>query len=201
MEFKPVLIVLLIAAGVAAAGCSAPAATPTPTATPNATAVPTPEAAAVPSETPTPAPVATPTPTPTPWPVYSNNSPVSVSNIKITWDTTGFEGQAHETATMTLNNVNKDNLVLDIVLLYKVTTPTTVIDADGTVHNLTNTITKPQNIGVMQWEDRKDVSFDVYHNKNVPATVTIVAQWRGGQATLFEKTLNMADNSFGTYEF
>jgi hypothetical protein len=36
---------------------------------------------------------------------------------------------------------------------------------------------------------------------NVPVTVTIVVQWRGGQAVVFEKTLTMADHSFGTFEF
>lgn len=203
MEFKLVSIVLLIIAGLAVSGCtSSPAApTATPQATPTATPIvnastPTP----APTGTPTPLPP-TPTPTPTPQPVYTNGSPVSVSGIKINWDTTSYEGQARETATMTIKNANPDNLVPDVVVLYKVTTPTTVIDPDGTVHNLTNTITKRQDVGVMQWNDQKDLTFEVDHNKNNPVTISVEVQWRGGHATVFEKTLTLADHNFGTFEF
>jgi hypothetical protein len=100
-----------------------------------------------------------------------------------------------------VDNVNNETLTLDVVVLYKVTTPTTITNPDGSMQNLTNTITKRQDLGTMQWNDHKDLTFDVSHNKNVPVTVTIVVQWRGGQAVVFEKTLTMADHSFGTFEF
>jgi len=108
---------------------------------------------------------------------------------------------ARQTATMTVDNVNKEALTLDVAVLYKVTTPTTITNPDGSVQNLTNTITKRQDLGTVQWDDHKDLAFDASHNKNVPVTVSIVVQWRGGQAVVFEKTLTMADHSFGTFEF
>jgi hypothetical protein len=124
---------------------------------------------------------------------------VSVSNIKINWDTNGYDGMARQTATMTVDNVNNETLTLDVVVLYKVTTPTTITNPDGSIQNFT--ITKRQDLGTMQWDDSKDLTFEVSHNKNVPVTVTIVVQWRGGQAVVFEKTLTMADHSLGTFEF
>lgn len=206
MEFKVVLFVLALAGVLLVSGCTSPSATPTatplasieatPTATPIANAsTPTP----APSETATPVPSATPTPAAAP--AYTNGSPVAVSDIKINWDTTTYDGMAHQTATMAVDNVNKDNLTIGVVVLYKVSTPTTIINPDGSTQNLTNTITKRQDLGTMQWNDHEDLTFDVSHNKNVPVTITIEVQWRGGQAVVFEKTLTMADHNFGTFEF
>lgn len=208
IDNKLAFFCLVVAACIAVAGCTSTAPSPTPTLEPAAT--PTPAATPVPTvivnaSTPTPEPAATPTPEPTaaatPAPVYADGSPVSISDIRIAWDTTGFDGQARESVTMTMKNVDPDNLTLDVVVLYRVTTPITFIDPDGTVHNSTNTVTKTQSIGLVQWQDRRDISFEVSHIKNVPATISIAVQWRGGQATVFEKTIEMADHGFGTYEF
>ena len=98
-------------------------------------------------------------------------------------------------------NARNDSVVLDVAVLYKVTTPTTLVDPDGTVHNLTNTIAKAASIGLMQVGERRDVAFEVEYNKNVPVTVSITVQWRGGSSRVFERTLNLPDHSFGTYEF
>jgi hypothetical protein len=135
-------------------------------------------------------------------PEYSNNSPVSVSNIKIEWDTTQYEGQAKETASMTVKNMLNDSIVLDVVVQYKVTTPAIFANPDGSFENRTNTVTAtPRNIGVMQVGEQRDVTFQVDHAKNVPATVTITVQWRGGSAVVLNKTLDLPDHSFGTCEF
>jgi hypothetical protein len=203
MELKLIVIASLLTAVLALSGCTSPAATPSPSAAaPTATPVATPTFVP-PADTPVPTPVATlvPTAAPTAVPAYSNGSPVSVSNIKIDWDTTSYEGNAKETATMSVKNDLNDSIVLDVFVYYKVSTPTTFIDPDGTVHNLTNTITKTENLGMMQVGDHKDLSFQVSHNKNVPAVVSVTVQWRGGSAVIFEKTLEMADHSFGTFEF
>ncbi len=202
MEFKVVLFVLAVTGVLLISGCTSPSATPTPTpqasieATPTATPVAN---ASTPAETPTPAPAATATPTPVP--AYSSGSPVAVSDIKVNWDTTTYDGMAHQTATMSVDNINKDNLTIGVVVLYKVSTPTTIINPDGSTENLTNTVTKRAELGTMQWNDHEGLTFDVSHNKNVPVTITIEVQWRGGQAVVFEKTLTMADHSFGTFEF
>ncbi len=202
MEFKVILFVLAMTAVLAVSGCTSPSPTATPQATTEATPTATPVAnASTPTPAPTEAATATPTPTPTALPAYTNGSPVAVSDIKINWDTTTYDGMAHQTATMAVDNVNKDNLTIGVVVLYKVSTPTTIINPDGSVENLTNTITKRQDLGTMQWNDHESLTFDVSHNKNVPVTITIEVQWRGGQAVVFEKTLTMADHSFGTFEF
>lgn len=202
MEFKVILFVLAMTGVLLVSGCTSPSPTATPQATTEVTPTPTPIAnTSTPTPAPTEAPTVTPTPAPTALPVYANGSPVSVSNIKIDWDTNGYDGMARQTATMTVDNVNNETLTLDVVVLYKVTTPTTITNPDGSMQNLTNTITKRQDLGTMQWDDHKDLTFDVSHNKNVPVTVTIVVQWRGGQAVVFEKTLTMADHSLGTFEF
>jgi hypothetical protein len=138
---------------------------------------------------------------PTAVPVYSNGSPLSISNIKVDWDTTSYEGQAKETATMTVKNTLNDTVLLDVFVYYKVTTPTTFIDPDGTVHNLTNTITKTANVGMMQVGEHRDLSFQVDHNKNVPTVVSVTVQWRGGSTVVFERDLDIPDHRFGTYEF
>ncbi|HTX44309.1 MAG TPA: hypothetical protein VMC61_06225 [Methanocella sp.] len=184
---------------VSLAGCAVPGASPTPSPSPSPlpTVTPTP----TPEPTPTPAPTVAPTPAPTPWPVYSNGSPVAVSHVRVTWDTTQYEGQAKQTATITLKNVLNDGIVLDVNVIYKVTTPATVVDPDGTVHNLTNQVTRSSNIGMMDVGEQRDVTFQLDHPKNVPATISIILQWRGGSAVVLEKTVNMPDHDFGTYEF
>lgn len=200
MKFTYVVIASLLMAALALSGCTSPAPTASPS--PSATApTATPAATPTPTATPSPAPTVAPTPAPTPVPVYANSSPVAVSNIRIDWDTTQYEGQAKETASMTIKNIRNDSIVLDVAVLCKVTTPTTFVDPDGTVHNLTNTITRTANIGMMQVGEQRDVAFQVDHNKNVPVTVSVTVQWRGGSAVVFEKTLNIPDHSFGTYEF
>jgi len=203
MEMKLIFITAMLALALAMSGCTMPGAspspTPTPTPLPTATAAPT-----VNASTPTPVPASptpTATPTPTPHPEYSNGAPVSISNVKIHWDTSGYDDQAKETATMTLNNLNKDNLVLDVAVIYEVSTPTTIVDAMGNTQNLTNTVSKTQNIGVVQWEDQKDLTFQIDHSKIMPETVSVIVKWRGGQATVFQQTLNLTDHSAGTYEF
>lgn len=200
MKFTYVVIASLLMAALALSGCTSPAPTASPS--PSATApTATPAATPTPTATPSPAPTVAPTPAPTPVPVYANSSPVAVSNIRIDWDTTQYEGQAKETASMTIKNIRNDSIVLDVAVLCKVTTPTTFVDPDGTVHNLTNTITRTANIGLMQVGEQRDVAFQVDHNKNVPVTVSVTVQWRGGSSTVFERTLNLPDHSFGTYEF
>ncbi len=202
MEFKVILFVLAMTAVLAVSGCTSPSPTATPQATTEATPTATPVAnASTPTPAPTEAATATPTPTPTALPAYTNGSPVAVSDIKINWDTTTYDGMAHQTATMAVDNINKDNLTIGVVVLYRVSTPTTIINPDGSTENLTNTVTKRAELGTMQWNDHESLTFDVSHNKNVPVTITIEVQWRGGQAVVFEKTLTMADHSFGTFEF
>jgi hypothetical protein len=198
MEFKYVIIASLLMAALALSGCTSPA----PTASPSPTAE-APTVTPVETPTPVPTPEASPTPTeaPTPVPAYTNGSPISVSNIKIDWDTTQFEGQAKETASMTVKNTLSDSILLDVVVYYKVTTPATFVNPDGSVENHTNTITKTANIGMMQAGEQKDLTFQVDHNKNVPTTVSIVVKWRDGSAVVFEKTLDLPDYSFDTYEF
>ncbi len=205
MKFNYLVIASLLMAAMAISGCTSPAASPSPTAAPTATPAATP----TPTATPTPAPTVAPTPTPrgalehpTPVPEYSNNSPVSVSHIKVDWDTTQYEGQAKETASMTVKNIKSDSIVLDVVVKYMVTTPATFANPDGSFENRTNTVTAtPVYIGLMQVGEQRDVTFQVDHKKNVPATVTVLVQWRGGSAVVFDKTLNLPDHSFDTYEF
>jgi hypothetical protein len=102
---------------------------------------------------------------------------------------------------MAVKNALPDGIVFDVKVLYKVTTPATLVNADGSTENFTNTVTKTENIGIMQPGDQKTLTFDVDHHKNVPATVSVIVQWRGGQAVVFEKTLTLQDFSMGTYEF
>ncbi len=193
MKITYLAIAAVFMAAMAISGCTSPAPSPSPL--PTATPEPTP------APTPTPEPTAVPTATPTPVPEYSNDSPVSVSHVRIDWDTTQFSGQAKQTATMTVKNTQSDSLVVDVNVLYTVSTPATFVDADGTVHNFTNPNKKTVHVGLMQAGEQRDVSVQVEHARNVPATVTIVLQWRGGSAAVFEKTLEIPDNSFGTYEF
>ncbi len=203
MQFKYVIVASLLLIFIAVAGCTSPSPTASPTAgvpsaTPIATTVPT----AIVNASPTAAPSAAPTvmPTATPRPLYGNGTPLVVSNININWDTTGYQGMAEESATMTVSNTVPNSMVLDIEVDYLVSTPTSVIDSDGTVHNLTNTITKTYTVGMLQPGEHKDVNFQVEHNKNVPATVSIILKWRGGSAKVFENTYNWPDNNLGTEE-
>lgn len=200
MNSKYLIIAMLTIFMIAVSGCTSPAPTaspsPSPLATQAATALPT----AVPPVTPTPVPTATPKAVPTPVPVYTNGSPISASNIKIDWDTTQYEGQAKETASMTVKSTG-DGIVSDVVVSFKVTTPTTFANPDGSVDNRTNTITKQANIGLMQAGDSKDLTFQIEHKKNVPATVSIVIEWRGGSAVVFKKVLDLPDHKYGTYNF
>jgi hypothetical protein len=197
MRSHYIVLVSLLMAAMAISGCTSPAASPSPTAAPTATPTATP----APTETPTPAPTVTPTPEPTAVPEYSDGSPVSVSGIKIDWDTTQFEGRAKETATMTVKNALDEGVVLDVVVLYKVATPAMLVNPDGSVENYTNTVTSTQNIGLMQVGEQRDLTFQVDHTKNVPVTVSVTVQWRGGSAVVFNRTLELPDNSFGTLEF
>lgn len=199
MKFTYVVIASLLMAALALSGCTSPAPTASPS--PSATA-PTATQAATPTPTATPSPAPTVAPSPSPMPAYSNGSPVSISNIKIDWDTTQYEGQAKETVTMKVKNTLTDSVVLDVVVIYKVTMPATFANPDGSLENRTNTLTAtPQNIGLMQVGEQRDVTLHIDHNKNVPVTVSVTVQWRGGSAVVFEKTLNIPDHSFGTYEF
>lgn len=199
MKFTYVVIASLLMAALALSGCTSPAPTASPS--PSATA-PTATQAATPTPTATPSPAPTVAPSPSPMPAYSNGSPVSISNIKIDWDTTQYEGQAKETVTMKVKNTLTDSVVLDVVVTYKVTMPATFANPDGSLENRTNTLTAtPQNIGLMQVGEQRDVTLHIDHNKNVPVTVSVTVQWRGGSAVVFEKTLNIPDHSFGTYEF
>ncbi len=182
-------------AAVAMSGCTSPAPSPSPSPLPTAT----PEPTAVP--TPTPEPTPGPSAAPTPLPEYSDGSPVSVSNIRIDWDTTQFAGQAEQTATMTVKNTLDDSLVVDVNVLYTVSTPATIVHPDGRVENFTSVNKKTAHVGLMQAGEQRDISIQVEHARGVPATVAILVQWRGGSAVLFEKTLDMPDHSYGTYEF
>lgn len=198
MKFTYLVIASLLMAAMALSGCTSPAVSPLPTATP--TAIPT--ATPAPTATPTPAPTVAPTPAPTPVPEYSNGSPVSVSHVRIDWDTTQYEGRAKETASMTVKNMMNDSIVLDVVVQYNVATPAALINPDGSIENFTAIVkATPQNIGLMQAGEQRDVTFQVEHAKNVSATVSIIVQWRGGSAVVFNKILNLPDHSFGTYDF
>ncbi len=201
MNSKYLIIATLTIFMIAVSGCTSPAPTASPSPSPLATAAATALPTAVPPVTPTPVPTAAPTPVPTPVPVYTNSSPISASNIKIDWDTTQYEGAAKETASMTVKNTLSDAIVSDVVVSFKVTTPTTFMNPDGTIDNRTNTITKQANIGLMQAGDSKDLTFQVDHLKNVPVTVSIVIEWRGGSAIVFKKALDLPDHKFGTYKF
>lgn len=201
MKFGYVVIASLLVAALAISGCTSPTPTPSPSAAaPTVTPEASPSATAiVNASTPTPAPTTAPTPTPVP--SYSNGSPVSVSDIKIDWDTTSYYGEAHQAATMTVKNAQPDGIVFDVVVLYKVSTPATLVNADGSTENFTNTVTKTENIGLMQPGDQRTITFQADHHKNVPATVSVIVQWRGGKAVVFEKTLTLQDFSMGSYEF
>ncbi len=203
MQFKYFIVASLLLIFIAIAGCTSPSPSPTPTAVaPTATPVPTPTSVPVATENPTAvpsvAPTATAMPTATPSPVYGNGTPMTLSNININWDTTGYQGMAEESASMTVANTIPDTMVLDAEVDYLVSTPITIVNPDGTSQNLSNTITKTTYVGLLQPGDHKDVSFQVEHNKNVPATVSVVLKWRGGSAKVFEKTYNWPDHSLGT---
>jgi hypothetical protein len=95
-----------------------------------------------------------------------------------------------------------DSIVLDVVVQYNVATPAALINPDGSIENFTAIVkATPQNIGLMQAGEQRDVTFQVEHAKNVSATVSIIVQWRGGSAVVFNKILNLPDHSFGTYDF
>ncbi len=199
MKLTYLAFISLLVVALAISGCTFPSATPSPA--PEPTVAPTPAPTEAPTFTPTPAPAVAPTPVPTPWPAYANGSPVSVSHVKISWDTTQFTGQATHSVAMTLKNAQNDSLVPGVSVLYTVSTPMTIIDPDGTAHNQSYPVTQSKFIGLMQSGDRRDVSFQSSHARNVPVTVTITVQWKGGSSVVFEKILNMPDHSQGTYEF
>ncbi len=196
MKLNYLVIASLLMAVLAISGCTSPAASPTPSPSPTEAPAATP----APTVTPTPEPTATPTPTATPVPVYSNGSPVSVSQIKIDWDTTQYNDRATQTATMTVKNTLGDSIVQDVEVLYKVTTPAVFVNPDGSYENRTNTVTATQHIGLMQAGEQRDLTFQLDHTKNLPATVSVTITWRGGSAVVFNKTLEMPDHSFGTFE-
>jgi len=102
---------------------------------------------------------------------------------------------------MVVVNMQNDSIIPDVEVDYSVSTPVVLVNADGTHNTSVSTITRSDFIGLMQPGERQNVTFQVDHAKNVPATVAITLKWRGGSTTVFERTLNLPDYSSGTLEY
>jgi len=202
MEVRYALVALLLMATIAVAGCtsSSPAVSPTPSPSP----APAPAESVTPTAmpvTPTPVPTQIATLAPTPWPTYQDGSPVAVSHIKISWDMGEYLGQAEEFVSMTLINTRNDTVIPDVEVDYSVSTPAMIVNPDGTKYNSSTTVTKSDFIGMLEPSEQRNITFQVDHSQNMPATVSITLKWRGGSANVFEQSLNMPEYQSGTFEF
>lgn len=102
---------------------------------------------------------------------------------------------------MTVRKTLNDSILLDVNVIYTVSTPMTIMDPDGTSHNTTNPLKASKFLGAMQSGEQRDVSFAIDHARGVPATISVTVQWRGGSSVVLEKTLDIPDHSFSSYEF
>jgi hypothetical protein len=205
MRMNFIIATLLVVFIVAISGCTSPAPTVvSPTAVPTAieNASPTPIANASPSvtEIANASPTATATATPSPSVVSAAANKLAVSGFSIDWDTT--DTMQHDTAHLTVKNVDK-YMILDVDVIYTVTTPGTIVNPDNTSYTQNQT-SGPVTIqlGRMNAGDVKDVTIQSPdHKKNVPAYVTIKISTRDGTTTVFQGVLDVPDHAVGTKTF
>ena len=203
MDAKYALVALSLMAVIAVAGCISSSPSVSPTISPSVVQAP------IASVTPTPTPVPTPMPlptsisttVPTPLPVYQDGAPVAATNIKISWDTAAYLGPAEEFVSMTVVNELNNSVLTDVEVDYSASTPTVIVNPDGTKYNSTATASASDFLGLMEPSEQRNITFQVDHSLNMPVTVSITLKWNGGSAQVLEQTLNMPASQSGTFQF
>ena len=203
MKVKYALVALLLMAAITVAGCTSSSPLVSPTISPSVVQAP------IASVTPTPTPVPTPMPlptsisttVPTPLPVYQDGAPVAATNIKISWDTAAYLGPAEEFVSMTVVNELNNSVLTDVEVDYSASTPTVIVNPDGTKYNSTATASASDFLGLMEPSEQRNITFQVDHSLNMPVTVSITLKWNGGSAQVLEQTLNMPASQSGTFQF
>ncbi|MCD1293766.1 hypothetical protein CUJ83_01990 [Methanocella sp. CWC-04] len=194
---KPhILLAIFMVAAIAVSGCTTPETSPAPSITATPTVEPTPEP--TPEATPEPTPEATPSPTPAPTPVPGNDF-VEAKDVKIQWDTT--EQLQYDKIDLVIKNIHKDQILLDVNVVYSITTPTTITNPDGTTQSstMTKNFTKP--LGAMVPGEEKSVHIETSGHLKVPTGVAIYVNWRGGSEKVFETVVDVPDMNFGELTF
>jgi hypothetical protein len=199
MRINFIIATLLVIFIVAIAGCTSPTPSPatvSPTAVPTAieNASPTPIANASPSATA----VASATPTAIASQLATTPT-ISASDISIDWDTTDI--MQHDTVHLKVKN-NYQYMLLDVDVVYTVTTQGLIVNPDNTSYVQNQTVPAViSQLGAINAGEVKDVTIQSDHRKNVPAFITIQANWRGGSAIVFQGMLNVPDHALGTKTF
>jgi hypothetical protein len=199
MRQRYIFIIALVALTLISAGCTTPSptATPTPAATPTPLEpTPTPEATPVATPTPEPSPVVTPVPKPS---GITQGTMLNIKDLSIYWDTTG--PLQYEKAEFKIMNVDKNQILLDVNVILRIATPTTIIYPDGTSFNTTQVKESTISLGTLRPLETKSVSLTSSNHREVETLVSIIVNWRGGSEKLFEVTLNAPDNNFGVIEY
>ncbi|HEY3421829.1 MAG TPA: hypothetical protein VGK13_01630 [Methanocellaceae archaeon] len=206
MNVKYIFFALLIAAGIAISGCTSPppSATVSPTVLPPTTSsLPT----SVPNATPAvpTAPVTNVTPTVTVAPPVSSGTAstrvgnLTVSGVSIDWDT--MDALQHDTAHVTLQSVDP-SVIQDVTVNLTVSTPSTLVNPDGTSSVVSQPIVSSVYLGKMSPNETKTVTLPtIDHAKNVPATATIKILWKGGDGNILQTTLSPPDYRMGTQTY
>ncbi len=203
MRMNFIIATLLVVFIVAISGCTSPAPTTvSPTAVPTAieNATPTPIANASPSVTEVANVTPTATATASPSVVSAAANKLAISGVSIDWDTT--DTMQHDTAHLTVKNIDK-YMILDVDVIYTVITPGTIVNPDNTSYTQNQT-SGPVTVqlGRMNAGDVKDVAIQSPdHKKNVPAYVIIKISTREGTTTVFEGVLDVPDHAVGTKTF
>lgn len=203
MRINHVLAILFTAIAILIAGCTSPSPSPSPgiSTTPSPTAIvnasPSVTVTPAPNVTLTPTPAATVmTPTPTATPSIVPGQAIIASDFSIDWDT--LDIMQHDTAHLKIKS-NASGMLLDVDVIYMVTTPTVILNPDNTTVTSNQTATNRVQIGKMSPGETKSITIQSPdHKKNVPATIQILVNWREGTRTVFETVLSVPDYSFGT---
>lgn len=199
MKIKYLLVALLIVAGIALSGCTSasPDAIVSPTVLPTnlPTTVDTDNTAA----SPTPAAVVAPSAASSSGAVMARVGNLSVLGVSVDWDST--DRLQHDVAHVSLQSV-ATNVIQDVTVTYIVATPITLANPEGTTTILSNSMSNSVYVGKMSPTEVKDVTIQVPdHLKNVPATITILVSWKGGDGTVLQGTLSAPDGTLGTQKY
>jgi hypothetical protein len=198
MKINFIIATLLVVFIVAIAGCTTQTPSPatvSPTAVPTAieNASPTPIANASPSATV----IANASPTAAPSQVATTDK-VSASGVSIDWDTT--DTMQHDVTHLRVKN-NDKNMLLNVDVIYSITTPGIIVNPDNTSYIQNQTSHMTTQLGNINAGDSRDLSFTSDHRKNVPAYVTITVNWREGSMVVFQGELEEPDHAVGTKTF